>query len=133
MIDTGMKVLVVDDMSTMRRIVKNVLRQIGFSDIMEAENGQDALTKLKAGGFGLVVSDWNMPVMQGIELLRAVRADAELKTLPFLMVTAEAQKENLIEAVQAGVSNYVVKPFTAEVLQGKLEKIFANVQPAKKS
>ncbi len=133
MIDTGMKVLVVDDMSTMRRIVKNVLRQIGFSDIMEAENGQDALTKLKAGGFGLVVSDWNMPVMQGIVLLRAVRADAELKTLPFLMVTAEAQKENLIEAVQAGVSNYVVKPFTAEVLQGKLEKIFANVQPAKKS
>ncbi|MDR4461953.1 MAG: chemotaxis response regulator CheY [Nitrospirales bacterium] len=133
MIDTGMKVLVVDDMSTMRRIVKNVLRQIGFSDIMEAENGQDALTKLKAGGFGLVVSDWNMPVMQGIELLRAVRADAELKTLPFLMVTAEAQKENLIEAVQAGVSNYVVKPFTAEVLQGKLEKIFANVQPAKSS
>lgn len=133
MIDTGMKVLVVDDMSTMRRIVKNVLRQIGFSDIMEAENGQDALTKLKAGGFGLVVSDWNMPVMQGIELLRAVRADAELKTLPFLMVTAEAQKENLIEAVQAGVSNYVVKPFTAEVLQGKLEKIFANVHPAKTS
>ncbi|MDH3502948.1 MAG: chemotaxis response regulator CheY [Nitrospirota bacterium] len=133
MIDTGMKVLVVDDMSTMRRIVKNVLRQIGFSDIMEAENGQDALTKLKAGGFGLVVSDWNMPVMQGIELLRAVRADAELKTLPFLMVTGEAQKENLIVAVQAGVSNYVVKPFTAEVLQGKLEKIFANVQPAKTS
>ena len=133
MIDTGMKVLVVDDMSTMRRIVKNVLRQIGFSDIVEAENGQDALTKLKAGGFGLVVSDWNMPVMQGIELLRAVRADAELKTLPFLMVTAEAQKENLIEAVQAGVSNYVVKPFTAEVLQGKLEKIFGNVQAAKTS
>jgi two-component system chemotaxis response regulator CheY len=130
MIDTGMKVLVVDDMSTMRRIVKNVLRQIGFTDIMEAENGQDALTKLKAGGFGLVVSDWNMPVMQGIDLLRAVRADAELKTLPFLMVTAEAQKENLILAVQAGVSNYVVKPFTAEILQGKLEKIFANVQPA---
>ena len=133
MIDTGMKVLVVDDMSTMRRIVKNVLRQIGFSDIMEAENGQDALTQLRAGRFGLVVSDWNMPVMQGIELLRAVRADPELKTLPFLMVTAEAQKENLIEAVQAGVSNYVVKPFTAEVLQGKLEKIFANVQPPKTS
>jgi two-component system chemotaxis response regulator CheY len=131
MIDTGIKVLVVDDMSTMRRIVKNVLRQIGFSDIVEAENGQEALTKLKAGGFGLVVSDWNMPVMQGIELLRAVRGDTELKTIPFLMVTAEAQKENLIEAVQAGVSNYVVKPFTAEVLQGKLEKIFTNVQTAK--
>jgi two-component system chemotaxis response regulator CheY len=131
MMDTGIKVLVVDDMSTMRRIVKNVLRQIGFTDIVEAENGQDALTKLKGGSFGLVVSDWNMPVMQGIELLRAIRADAELKTLPFLMVTAEAQKENLIEAVQAGVSNYVVKPFTAEVLQGKLEKIFANIQAAK--
>lgn len=131
MIDTAIKVLVVDDMSTMRRIVKNVLRQIGFSDIVEAENGQDALTKLRTGGFGLIVSDWNMPVMQGIELLRAVRADTELKTIPFLMVTAEAQKENLIEAVQAGVSNYVVKPFTAEVLQGKLEKIFAHVQTVK--
>ncbi|GJL50912.1 chemotaxis response regulator CheY [Candidatus Nitrospira salsa] len=125
MLDTSMKVLVVDDMSTMRRIVKNVLKQIGYSDIAEAENGQDALTKLKAGGFGLVVSDWNMPVMPGIELLRNVRGDANLKSLPFLMVTAEAQKENIIEAVQAGVSNYVVKPFTAEALQEKLEKIFA--------
>lgn len=131
MIDTSIKVLVVDDMSTMRRIVKNVLKQVGFTDIMEAENGQDALTKLKAGGFGLVVSDWNMPIMQGIELLRAVRADPELKSMPFLMVTAEAQKENIIEAVQAGVSNYVVKPFTAEALQEKLEKIFAKVQPVK--
>ncbi len=125
MLDTSLKVLVVDDMSTMRRIVKNVLKQIGYSDIMEAENGQDALTKLKAGGFGLVVSDWNMPVMPGIELLRNVRADADLKALPFLMVTAEAQKENIIEAVQAGVSNYVVKPFTADALQEKLEKIFS--------
>ena len=134
MIDTSLKVLVVDDMSTMRRIVKNVLKQIGFSDMVEAENGQDALNKLRAAGdFGLVVSDWNMPVMQGIELLRAVRADAELKALPFLMVTAEAQKENLIEAVQSGVSNYVVKPFTAEVLQGKLEKVFANLQSPKTS
>ncbi|MDR4502320.1 MAG: chemotaxis response regulator CheY [Nitrospirales bacterium] len=125
MLDTNMKVLVVDDMSTMRRIVKNVLKQIGYSDIAEAENGQDAMAKLKTGGFGLVVSDWNMPVMPGIELLRNVRADADLKSLPFLMVTAEAQKENIIEAVQAGVSNYVVKPFTAEALQEKLEKIFA--------
>ena len=131
MIDTGIKVLVVDDMSTMRRILKNVLRQIGFSDIIESENGQDALKKLKAGDFGLVVSDWNMPVMPGIELLRAIRADSDLKTLPFLMVTGESQKENLIEAVQVGVSNYVVKPFTAEVLQGKLEKMFANRQSAK--
>ena len=131
MIDTSLKVLVVDDMSTMRRIVKNVLKQIGFTDLVEAENGQDALNKLKAGDIGFIVSDWNMPVMQGIDLLRAVRADADLKHLPFLMVTAEAQKDNIIEAVQAGVSNYVVKPFTAEALQGKLEKIFANVQPAK--
>ena len=131
MIDTSLKVLVVDDMSTMRRIIKNVLKQIGFSDLVEAENGQDALAKLKAGDIGFIVSDWNMPVMQGIDFLRAVRADAELKHLPFLMVTAEGQKENIIEAVQAGVSNYVVKPFTAEALQAKLEKIFANVQPAK--
>ena len=131
MIDTSLKVLVVDDMSTMRRIVKNVLKQIGFSNMVEAENGQDALSKLKEGDIGLIVSDWNMPVMQGIELLRAVRADPELKHLPFLMVTAEAQKENIIEAVQAGVSNYVVKPFTAEALQEKLEKIFAKTQPVK--
>ena len=131
MLDTSIKVLVVDDMSTMRRIVKNVLKQIGYSDILEAENGQDALTKLKAGGFGLVVSDWNMPVMPGIELLRSVRADADLKSLPFLMVTAEAQKENIIEAVQAGVSNYVVKPFTADALLEKLNKIFANTAAAK--
>jgi two-component system, chemotaxis family, chemotaxis protein CheY len=131
MMDTSVKVLVVDDMSTMRRIVKNVLRQIGFSDIVEAENGQEALGKLKSGDFGLVVSDWNMPVMQGIDLLRAVRADPTLKALPFLMVTAEAQKENIIEAVQAGVSNYIVKPFTAEALQEKLEKIFSKLQAAK--
>ena len=131
MIDTSIKVLVVDDMSTMRRILKNVLKQIGFSNLVEAENGQDALNKLKVGDIGLIVSDWNMPIMQGIELLRTVRADAELKHLPFLMVTAEGQKENIIEAVQAGVSNYVVKPFTAEALQGKLEKIFAQPQPAK--
>jgi len=131
MLDTSIKVLVVDDMSTMRRIVKNVLKQIGYSDMEEAENGQEGLNKLKAGGFGLVVSDWNMPVMQGIDLLRAVRADPALKPLPFLMVTAEAQKDNIIEAVQAGVSNYVVKPFTAEALQEKLEKIFAKLQPVK--
>jgi two-component system chemotaxis response regulator CheY len=125
MLETSMKVLVVDDMSTMRRIVKNVLKQIGYSDIVEAENGQEALNKLKDGGFGLIVSDWNMPIMPGIELLRAVRADQDLKGLPFLMVTSEAQKENIIEAIQAGVSNYVVKPFTAEALQEKLNKIFA--------
>ncbi len=128
-LDFTMKVLVVDDMSTMRRIVKNVLKQIGYTSVEEAADGKEALEKLKGGGFGLVVSDWNMPVMSGIELLKAIRADAELKTLPVLMVTAEAQKENIIEAVQAGVSNYVVKPFTGDALREKLAKIFAKKTP----
>ncbi len=122
--DPSMKILVVDDMSTMRRIVKNILKQLGFNNLEEAENGQDALTKLKADNYGFVVSDWNMPVMMGIDMLRAIRADEKLKKIPVLMVTAEAQKENLMEAVQAGVSNYVVKPFTAETMQEKINKIF---------
>jgi two-component system chemotaxis response regulator CheY len=122
--DPSMKIMVVDDMSTMRRIVKNLLKQLGFANVDEAENGQEALIKLRADKFGFVVSDWNMPVMSGIELLRAIRADEALKAIPVLMVTAEAQKENIIEAVQAGVSNYVVKPFTAEALQEKIAKIF---------
>lgn len=122
--DPNMKILVVDDMSTMRRIVKNILKQLGFSNMEEAENGQEALTKLRADTFGFVVSDWNMPVMPGIEMLRAIRADEKLKHIPVLMVTAEAQKENLIEAIQAGVNNYVVKPFTAETMQEKINKIF---------
>jgi two-component system chemotaxis response regulator CheY len=122
--DLNMKILVVDDMSTMRRIVKNILKQIGFSNMEEAENGQEALQKLRAEPFGFVVSDWNMPVMPGIEMLRAIRADEKLKHIPVLMVTAEAQKENLIEAIQAGVNNYVVKPFTAETMQEKINKIF---------
>ncbi len=122
--DLNMKILVVDDMSTMRRIVKNILKQLGFSNMEEAENGQEALQKLRAQPFGFVVSDWNMPVMPGIEMLRAIRADETLKHIPVLMVTAEAQKENLIEAIQAGVNNYVVKPFTAETMQEKINKIF---------
>jgi len=122
--DPNMKILVVDDMSTMRRIVKNILKQLGFNNLEEAENGQEALTKLKADTYGFVVSDWNMPVMIGIDMLRAIRADEKLKKIPVLMVTAEAQKENLMEAVQAGVSNYVVKPFTAETMQEKINKIF---------
>ncbi len=122
--DPNMKILVVDDMSTMRRIVKNILKQLGFNNLEEAENGQQALTKLKADTYGFVVSDWNMPVMMGIDMLRAIRADESLKTIPVLMVTAEVQKENLMEAVQAGVSNYVVKPFTAETMQNKINKIF---------
>lgn len=119
-----MKILVVDDMSTMRRIVKNILKQLGFINVEEAEDGQEGLNKLKEGGFGFVVSDWNMPVMTGIEMLRAIRADEATKAIPVLMVTAEAQQENLIEAVKAGVSNYIVKPFTAETLQEKINKIF---------
>ena len=122
--DPNMKILVVDDMSTMRRIVKNILKQLGFNNLEEAENGQEALTKLKTDTYGFVVSDWNMPVMMGIDMLRAIRADESLRKIPVLMVTAEAQKENLMEAVQAGVSNYVVKPFTAETMQDKINKIF---------
>ncbi len=123
--DPNMKVLVVDDMSTMRRIVRNILKQLGVGNVVEAENGSDALSKLKADKFDFVVSDWNMPVISGIELLRKIRADEQLKHIPVLMVTAEAQKENLVEAIQAGVSNYVVKPFTAETIKQKLDKIFA--------
>lgn len=122
--DPNMKVLIVDDMSTMRRIVKNILKQLGFSNMEEAENGQEGLQKLRADKYGFVVSDWNMPVMTGIDMLRAIRADEKLKHIPVLMVTAEAQKENLVEAIQAGVSNYIVKPFTAETMQEKLNKIF---------
>jgi two-component system chemotaxis response regulator CheY len=122
--DPNMKILVVDDMVTMRRIVKNILKQLGFANLDEAENGQEALQKLRAETFGFVVSDWNMPVMTGIDMLRAIRADEKLKATPVLMVTAEAQQSNLVEAVQAGVSNYIVKPFTAETLQEKIAKIF---------
>jgi two-component system chemotaxis response regulator CheY len=104
--------------------VKNILKQLGFTNLEEAENGQDALNKLRAEPYGFVVSDWNMPVMMGIDLLRSIRADEALKHIPVLMVTAEAQKENLMEAIQAGVSNYIVKPFTAETMQEKINKIF---------
>jgi two-component system chemotaxis response regulator CheY len=124
MADLQMKVLIVDDMSTMRRIVKNSLKQIGFANFEEAEDGNGALAKLRQGGFEFVVSDWNMPHMTGLELLRAIRQDPALKSIPVLMVTAEAQKENILEAVQAGVSNYIVKPFTAETLKEKIDKIF---------
>lgn len=122
------KFLVVDDFSTMRRIVRNLLKELGFTDVQEAEDGVDALAKLRAGDFEFVVSDWNMPNMTGIDLLRAIRADAKLKHLPVLMVTAEAKKENIIEAAQAGASGYVVKPFTAATLDEKLKKIFATLQ-----
>lgn len=119
-----LKFLVVDDFSTMRRILRNLLKELGFSNVQEAENGAEGLAKLRAEKFDFVVLDWNMPVMTGIELLKEIRADANLKHLPVLMVTAEAKKENIIEAAQAGASGYVVKPFTAAILDEKLKKIF---------
>jgi two-component system, chemotaxis family, chemotaxis protein CheY len=123
-IDTTIKVLIVDDFATMRRIIKGVLKQLGFSNLIEAEDGEAALKELRKEKVGLIVSDWNMPNMTGLELLKAVRSDNSLKGIPFLMVTAEGQKENVIQAVQAGVSNYIVKPFTPETFNAKLEKIF---------
>ncbi len=125
--DLKMKILVVDDFSTMRRIVKNILKQLGYSNIEEAEDGNTALTRLKLDMYGLVISDWNMPNMTGIELLKNMRSDSALKDIPVLMVTAEAKQENVIAAIQSGVNNYIVKPFTAEVLKEKIDKIFDKV------
>ncbi|WP_027183326.1 chemotaxis response regulator CheY [Desulfovibrio inopinatus] len=122
--DKNMTVLVVDDFSTMRRIIKNILRQLGFANIVEADDGTTAWEALNKGNIDFVISDWNMPQMPGIELLRKVRSSEEFANMPFLMVTAEAQQENIIEAVQAKVSNYIVKPFTAETLGAKIDKIF---------
>jgi len=124
-----MKILVVDDFSTMRRIIKNLLRDLGFNNTSEADDGLTALPMLKTGKFDLLVTDWNMPGMQGIDLLKAVRADDDenLKNIPVLMVTAEQKKEQIIEAAQAGVNGYIVKPFTALILKEKLEKIFARL------
>ena len=123
-----LKILIVDDFPTMRRIVKTLLRQLGFKDFNESEDGEKAFAEIQAHGkYEMIVSDWNMPNMTGLELLRTVRADERFKHIPFLMVTAEAEKENIIEAVKAGVSNYVVKPFTAQTLKEKLEKIEANL------
>jgi len=119
-----MKILVVDDFSTMRRIIKNLLKDLGFTNIQEADDGNTALPMLLQGDFDFVVTDWNMPGMQGIDLLRAIRADDKLKHLPVLMVTAEAKKEQIVAAAQAGVNGYVVKPFTAATLKEKLDKIF---------
>jgi len=119
-----MKILVVDDFSTMRRIIKNLLKDLGFSNIQEADDGSTALPMLQQGDFDFVVTDWNMPGMRGIDLLRAIRADDKLKHLPVLMVTAEAKKEQIVAAAQAGVNGYVVKPFTAATLKEKLDKIF---------
>ncbi|MBW1916166.1 MAG: response regulator [Deltaproteobacteria bacterium] len=124
-IDTSIRVMVVDDFATMRRIIKGALKQLGFSDIIEAEDGDLAFKMLKKDKVGLIVSDWNMPNMTGIDLLKAVRQDSNLKGTPFIMVTAEGQKDNIIQAVQSGVSNYVVKPFTPETFNKKVTTVLS--------
>ena len=123
-----MKILIVDDFSTMRRIIKNLLRDLGFNNTIEADDGLTALPILNAGGIDFLVTDWNMPGMSGLDLLKEVRADDSLKTLPVLMVTAEAKRDQIVAAAQAGVNGYVVKPFTAAVLKEKIEKIFERIQ-----
>ncbi|MFW6147556.1 MAG: chemotaxis response regulator CheY [Thermodesulfobacteriota bacterium] len=124
--DLNMNILIVDDFATMRRILKNILRQVGFTNILEADTGKTALAELKKQPFDLILCDWNMPEMSGLELLENLRSDEDLKDIPFVMVTAEAKKENIIEAVKAGVNSYIVKPFTAETISEKLGKIFEN-------
>ena len=118
-----LKFLVVDDFSTMRRIIKNLLHDLGYPNVSEADDGKTALLMLQAGGFDFLITDWNMPGMPGLELIKAVRADAKLAKMPVLMLTAEAKREQIIEAAQAGVNGYVIKPFTAETLKEKLDKI----------
>jgi len=130
MIDVNKKIniLVVDDFATMRKVIRNLLKQSGYENVTEAEDGVAAMNVLKSTKIDFVISDWNMPNMTGIELLRAVRSDNELSATPFLMVTAESLRDNVLEAIKAGVSNYIVKPFTAEVLGEKIDKIFENIK-----
>jgi two-component system chemotaxis response regulator CheY len=127
---SGLSILVVDDFSTMRRIIKGLLNDLGFSNVIEADDGLTALPLLKAGNFDLLITDWNMPGMQGVELLRQVRADERLRKLPVLMLTAEAKREQIVEAAQAGVNGYVIKPFTAATLKEKIDKIFGKPSAA---
>jgi two-component system chemotaxis response regulator CheY len=122
--DLNMKILIVDDFATMRRILRNILKEIGFTNITEVEDGKTALKELKNDSFDLVLCDWNMPEMTGLEVLEKVRSDDQLKDLPFVMVTAEAQKQNIVAAVKAGVTNYIIKPLTAETVNDKLNKLF---------
>jgi two-component system chemotaxis response regulator CheY len=124
--DTKLNVLIVDDYKTMLRIIRNLLKQLEFDNVEEASDGQEALSKLRTGNFGLVISDWNMAPMTGLDLLKEVRADARLKDTPFIMITAESKTENVVAAKQAGVSNYIVKPFNAETLRGKIEKVLGH-------
>lgn len=126
--DKNMKILIVDDFSTMRRIIKNLLRDLGFTNTIEADDGQSALPILKAGSIDFLITDWNMPGMSGIDLLKTVREDPNIKQIPVLMVTAEAKREQIIAAAQAGVNGYVVKPFTATVLKEKIDKIFERIE-----
>jgi len=130
-LEKNIKILIVDDFSTMRRIIKNLLRDLGFTNTAEADDGTTALPMLHSGSFDLLITDWNMPGMQGIDLLRAVRADPKLQTMPVLMVTAEQKKEQIIEAAKAGVNGYIVKPFTAATLEEKLGKIFERLEGGK--
>ena len=125
-IDKSMNVLIVDDYKTMLRIIRNLLKQIDFHNVDEANDGAEALTKLRSGSFSLVISDWNMEPMTGLQLLQEVRADARLSATPFIMVTAESKAENVVAARQAGVSNYIVKPFNAETLRSKIEKVLGH-------
>ena len=125
--DKSMKILVVDDFSTMRRIIKNLLRDLGFNNTSEADDGSTALPILQNGNFDFLITDWNMPGMQGIDLLKAVRSDSKLEKLPVLMVTAESKRDQIVEAAQAGVNGYIVKPFTAVTLKEKIEKIFERI------
>ena len=125
--DKNMRILVVDDFSTMRRIVRGILRQLGFENSVEAENGAEAFKAVQDGGIDFVVSDWNMPVMNGLDLLKNIRAEESIKNTPLLMVTAEALKENVVMAISAGANNYVVKPFTSDVLEEKMTAIFKNL------
>ncbi|MFA5596959.1 MAG: chemotaxis response regulator CheY [Pusillimonas sp.] len=127
MVQKNIKILVVDDFPTMRRIIRNLLKDLGFENVDEAEDGQMGLDKIRNGSFDLIVSDWNMPNMDGLTMLQQIRADPNLSTLPVLMVTAEAKKENIVAAAKAGASGYVVKPFTAAVLEEKLNKIFEKI------
>lgn len=128
--DTKMKILIVDDISTMRRIIKNLLRDLGFSNTTEAGDGAGALTALRSGNFDFLITGWNIPGMQGIDLLKAVRADARLANLPILVVTAEARRDRIVEAAQAGVNGYVVKPFSAATLRAKIDTIFERIEAA---
>ncbi len=122
--DSKMKILIVDDMSTMRRVLKAALKEIGYENSVESENGKDALEKLRQEPYDFVISDWTMPEMSGLDLLKEIRKDPALNRIPVLMVTAESKKQNVLDAIQAGVTNYIVKPFTAETLKEKIDKIF---------